>query len=64
MFSGRHTVLEDDRFDYGETRYISAGYLGDRMVVMVWTSRGDARHIISMRYSHAKEQRNWEKHLG
>jgi hypothetical protein len=27
----------DDRFDYGEVRSISAGFLGGRMVVVVWT---------------------------
>jgi len=50
VFEGLHTVLADDRFDYAETRYISAGHLRGRMVVIVWTPRGDARHIISMRY--------------
>jgi uncharacterized DUF497 family protein len=37
VFKGLHTVLADDRFDYGERRYISAGYLRRRMVVIVWT---------------------------
>jgi uncharacterized DUF497 family protein len=64
VFSGRHTVLLDDRFAYGEDRYISAGVLRDRMVVIVWTPRGEARHVISMRYCHAKEEERWRKHLG
>lgn len=64
VFAGRHIVVEDDRFDYGERRFISAGQLGDRMVVLVWTPRGDARHIISMRYCHAKEEKRWRKHMG
>jgi uncharacterized DUF497 family protein len=63
VFAGRHTVVEDDRFEYGEKRFISAGFLRARMVVLVWTPRGDARHIISMRYCHAKEERRWRKHL-
>jgi uncharacterized DUF497 family protein len=37
VFKGLHTLLADDRFDYGETRYISAGHLRGRMVVIVWT---------------------------
>jgi hypothetical protein len=34
------------------------------MVVMVWTQRGTARHIISMRHCHEKEERRWRRHLG
>jgi uncharacterized protein len=30
----------DDRFDYGEVRMITYGYLDDRAVVVVWTERG------------------------
>jgi uncharacterized DUF497 family protein len=50
VFSGETVTGVDDRFDYGEVRQISAGFLGDRMVVIVWTQRGTSRHIISMRY--------------
>jgi uncharacterized protein len=64
MFAGRHTVLLDNRFGYGESRYISAGYLRGRMVVVVWTQRGEARHIISMRHCHEKEENRWRKELG
>ncbi len=64
VFTGREATLEDERFDYGETRRITAGFLNGRMVIVVWTPRGDARHIISMRHAHAKEQRRWAKHLG
>jgi uncharacterized DUF497 family protein len=63
VFEGLHTVLTDDRFEYRERRYISAGYLRGRMVVIVWTPRGETRHIISMRHCHAKEEARWRKHL-
>jgi uncharacterized DUF497 family protein len=43
VFKGLHTVFADDRFDYGETRYISAGHLRGRMVVIVWTPRTAAK---------------------
>ena len=64
VFAGVHATLDDDRTDYGEPRYISAGYLGGRLVVLVWTPRGSARRIISMRHAHGKEERRWIKHLG
>jgi hypothetical protein len=33
-------------------------------VVMVWTQRGEARHIISMRHGHAKEEKVWLRRMG
>jgi uncharacterized DUF497 family protein len=54
-FAGRTATNPTHGGATGETRYITAGFLDDRMVVMVWTPRGDGRHIISMRHAHAKE---------
>jgi uncharacterized protein len=59
VFQGITATAPDDRRDYGEPRYITAGYLRSRFVVLVWTPRGTARHIISMRHGHAKEEWNW-----
>lgn len=64
VFAGTYFERIDDRKDYGEVRMIAAGYLRGRMVVIVWTSRGDARHIISMRYAHAKEEARWKEAAG
>lgn len=63
LFEGLHYTLRDDRFDYGEDRYITAGFLDDRMVVAVWTQRGDRRRIISMRKANAREQALYKKYL-
>ena len=46
VFNGLHFTREDVRQDYGERRYITAGYLAERLVVLVWTARGDVRHVI------------------
>ncbi len=64
VFAGRTITVLDSRFDYGEARFITAGYLDDRMVVMAWTQRGDTRHVISMRYCHAKEEKLWLSQMG
>ena len=64
IFAGRYSVVADDRRDYGEPRFISAGFLDDRMVVMVWTPRGESRHIISMRHCHGKEKERWLRLFG
>lgn len=56
IFSGRHFTKEDTREGYSEARYITVGTLDGRMVVMVWTPRGEARRIISMRKANDREQ--------
>jgi len=63
VFDGPTITREDDRFDYGEVRYITAGFLGNRMAIIVWTPRDVARHIISMRFCHAREEKRWRKNL-
>jgi hypothetical protein len=63
VFSGITVTVADDRFDYGEVRRISAGFLDGRMVVIVWTERGTSRHVISMRYCHDKEEKRWREIL-
>jgi uncharacterized DUF497 family protein len=63
VFARDFVVIPDDRRHYGELRLISARFLRGRMVVMVWTPRGDARHIISMRYCHGKEEKAWRKRM-
>jgi uncharacterized DUF497 family protein len=62
-FAGLTATIADERFDYGETRFITAGVLDGRVVIMVWTQRGEARHIISMRHCHAKEEKIWRSHM-
>ena len=64
VFAGLTATVVDERFDYGETRFITAGHLDGRLVVMVWTQRGDARHVISMRHCHAKEEKIWLRRMG
>lgn len=56
VFAGRTLDAQDTRFDYGEVRIQSVGYLAGRMVMIVWTPRGDARHVFSMRKCNDREQ--------
>lgn len=56
VFAGHHFTALDTRENYGEARYITVGALDARMVVMVWTPRGEARRIISMRKANEREQ--------
>lgn len=63
VFSTPNYRFIDDRFDYGEEREVAIGYLRGRMVVVVWTGRGNARHIISMRKANEREQAKYGKYL-
>jgi uncharacterized DUF497 family protein len=64
VFAGETRTVVNDLRDYGEVRQLTIGWLNDRMVFMVWTQRGADRHIISMRYCHAKEQARFLKRFG
>ena len=44
VFAGATLIVEDDRQDYGEGRFIKIGFLDATMVVIVWTPR-DGAHI-------------------
>jgi uncharacterized DUF497 family protein len=61
VFAGDTLTVEDARRDYGEPRYQTVGFLADRMVMVVWTPRGAARHIISMRKCNAREKARYQK---
>ncbi|HYE48459.1 MAG TPA: BrnT family toxin [Azospirillaceae bacterium] len=52
---GSPTVVEDARQDYGETRYQAYGVVAGRLHVCVYTVRGDAYRIISVRKANRRE---------
>ena len=60
VFGARHMTRADDRRDYAEPRFISIGRLGGDVVVPVWTPRGEARRIISMRKANGREKAFFE----
>jgi len=55
-FSGSTVELEDRHRNYGELRIICYGLLARRLVVVGYTSRGNCRHIFSMRKANLREQ--------
>jgi uncharacterized DUF497 family protein len=48
-------IREDDRFDYGETRYIAFGDIDDTLHCLVFTFRGSKVRAISLRTANKKE---------
>ena len=57
-------TAEDARFDYGEPRLTTVGVLRGRMVIVVWTPRGEVRRIISMRKANEREIARFAQALG
>ncbi|WFR81348.1 BrnT family toxin [Janthinobacterium rivuli] len=64
VFDGLTITLPDQRQDYGEPRFITAGWLDERLIVLVWTPRGLARRIISMRKANERESAKYWQSLG
>ena len=64
IFDGTHFTGQDTRADYDEDRFITVGYLDARLVVMVWTPRGEVRRIISMRKANDREKALYARYLG
>jgi uncharacterized DUF497 family protein len=55
----------DDRFDYGEERWISVGLLRGEVVVCVWVETGDDEaRIISLRKATRNEQEGYFGQIG
>lgn len=63
VFSGPEYTAADDRREYGEQRFQTYGLFNGRLVMVVWTPRGDARHIISMRKCNDREKARFEGQL-
>ncbi|GLK67388.1 BrnT family toxin [Hansschlegelia plantiphila] len=63
VFAARTFTAVDAREDYREVRFITVGRLDGRMVVVVWTQRGDARRIISLRKANDRERARYETRL-
>ena len=56
------TALErlDDRFDYGEDRYLDLGFIGNRLYCVEYADKGDFRRIISLRRANSREYMKYE----
>jgi uncharacterized DUF497 family protein len=63
VFAIVHLTGQDTRQSYAEDRLITVGYLDQRLVVIVWTLRGEARRIISMRKANEREKAYYHRHV-
>jgi uncharacterized DUF497 family protein len=59
IFTGPRLERQDDRRDCGEVRMQAIGRAGADILFVVYTDRGDVRHIIPARRANRKERRLW-----
>ena len=57
------TIIQevDDRFEYGETRYIAFGEVDGRVLAVVYTWRGDTCRLISARMANRHERTSYRQ---
>jgi uncharacterized protein len=49
-------IVEDAREDYGERRYQALGFIGEHLHMLVFTPRGSAIHVVSLRRANRRER--------
>jgi uncharacterized protein len=59
VFDGDIVTIEDDRYSYGEQRFVTFGLLKGRVVAVVNTDRGEFIRIISVRKATKNEYRTY-----
>jgi len=60
-FSGFHLTRPDIAHSDVEDRLQTLGMIGATLVLIVWTLRGQDRHIITMWKANDRERRNYER---
>lgn len=63
LFDGLTVTILDDRFDYGETRYVTFGLLNGVVLVVVHTETDEAIRFISARKATKYEEENYFKEI-
>lgn len=64
MFDSPMLIEPDERFDYGEDRWIGIGFLQNGVAVVVWTERQDnVIRIISARKANRYERQRLKQFL-
>jgi hypothetical protein len=52
---------QDDRAQYGEERFVAIGIIGKRLHILIYTKRGQAIRLISLRRANKREKEFYEK---
>lgn len=63
VFDYDRFLLEDDRYEYGETRWISFGLLFGGVVAVTHTETDEVIRIISVRKAEKREEKRYFKSI-
>ena len=63
VFDGDIVTVEDDRYGYGEQRFVTFGLLQGRVIAVVHTEQAHCTRIISVRKATKYEQRTYFEQL-
>ena len=64
IFYGPMIVNSDDRFDYGEDRFIGAGFMKNMIAIVVFIEKkADVIRIISARKANKNESKQFQKEI-
>lgn len=63
VFNSDTVTVEDNRYGYGEQRFVMFGLLQGRIIVVVYTERDNSIRIISARKATKYEQRIYFEQL-
>lgn len=63
VFAGTTLTILDDRFDYGEPRFITLGLLSGRVVVIAHAETQEVIRIISVRKATTNEEASYFKEI-
>ncbi len=61
IFENYTVEFEDNRYDYGEDRFVVIGIIGSQILTVVYTTRNDIIRIISARKSTKEERKIYEQ---
>jgi uncharacterized DUF497 family protein len=61
VLTGETVTLFDNRFDYGEERFVTLGVLKGEVVTVIHTLRGEMLRIISMRKGSQRERKIYQE---
>ena len=63
VFEGETVTILDDRFDYGEQRFVTFGILDGRVVAVAHTETDNRIRVISVRKATKNEEESYYKEI-
>ncbi|MEK6281763.1 MAG: BrnT family toxin [Acidobacteriota bacterium] len=63
VFAGNAFTLLDDRFDYGEIRFITLGMVEERVVTITHTETDEVIRVISFRKASKNEEEIYDEEI-